>query len=260
MPLADEVEERRTEALHERLRETLENGSYRRQDAAIDRLLEAGHSPTDIASALLHLLAGGGGDDAPKASAPANNNAPNSRDRDRDQDRPRDREREMEPERRPFAAPATREPRRPEPRAMENRVGAGSDGSRDDHAPDASLEDVLSTTAPHRRTAAPSETGPRGRNKFERGQSRFLAPVSHEPGMVRLVFNVGEGHGIRPGDIVGVIAGVTGLGKEVVGAINILPKQALVDVSEEAHGEIIEKLNGIRFKGRRLLVDLGRET
>ena len=57
--------------------------------------------------------------------------------------------------------------------------------------------------------------------------------MSHEPGKVRLVFNVGEVHNIRPGDIVGVIAGVTGLGKEVVGAINILPKQSLVDVTEE---------------------------
>ena len=73
--------------------------------------------------------------------------------------------------------------------------------------------------------------------------------------MTRLVFNVGEKHDIRPGDIVGVVAGVTGLGKEVVGAIRILPKQALVDIASDHEAEVREKLNGIRFKGRKLLVD-----
>ena len=62
VPSLDEVEERRTEALFERLRETLEEGKYRRWDAALDRFLEAGHSPTDIASALVHLLSTAGPD------------------------------------------------------------------------------------------------------------------------------------------------------------------------------------------------------
>ena len=73
--------------------------------------------------------------------------------------------------------------------------------------------------------------------------------------MTRLVFNVGEKHDIRPGDIVGVVAGVTGLGKEIVGAINILPRQALVDVNTAHEATVREKLNGIRFKGHKLLVE-----
>jgi ATP-dependent RNA helicase DeaD len=74
------------------------------------------------------------------------------------------------------------------------------------------------------------------------------------------VFNVGEQHGIRPGDLVGVIAGVTRLGKEVIGAIHILPRQSLVDVAEEHESAVRERLSGIRFKGRKLNVDLGREA
>src|SRR6185436_12876516 len=65
VPSAEEVEEKRTNAFLETLRETLEKGEYKRQDGLIDQLLEAGHSPTDIASALLHLLGG----DKPAAQA-----------------------------------------------------------------------------------------------------------------------------------------------------------------------------------------------
>src|SRR5882757_7895553 len=58
VPSAEEVEEKRTNAFLETLRETLEKGEFKRQDVLIDQLLEAGYSPTDIASALLHLLGG----------------------------------------------------------------------------------------------------------------------------------------------------------------------------------------------------------
>jgi ATP-dependent RNA helicase DeaD len=69
VPTVDEVEERKTEALFERLRDTLAGGAYKRMDAALDRLLEAGHSPTDIASALIHLL-------SPNQQQPGPNSAP----------------------------------------------------------------------------------------------------------------------------------------------------------------------------------------
>ena len=58
VPSAEEVEEKRTSAFVENLREVLEKGEYKRQDELIDQLLGAGHSATDIASALLHLLGG----------------------------------------------------------------------------------------------------------------------------------------------------------------------------------------------------------
>ena len=47
-----------------------------------------------------------------------------------------------------------------------------------------------------------------------------------------------------------------GLPKEVVGLIHLLPQQSLVDVAQEHEEEIREKLTGIRFKGRKLFVEL----
>ncbi|MBE7213237.1 MAG: DEAD/DEAH box helicase, partial [Gluconacetobacter diazotrophicus] len=193
----DEVEERRTEALFERVRETLEAGAYRRRDEAVDRWLEAGHSPTDIASALIHLLSDGG-DNKPADAAPT---------------------RPPEPE----PLPVPEEEDEPE-----------------------TLDDALS-----QKPYAPK--GPARRNLRPDG---LPAPVSHEKGMTRLVINVGQKYNVRPGDIVGVIAGVTRLPKEVVGLIHILPRQSLVDVASEHEEEVREKLTGVRFKGRKLLVEL----
>jgi ATP-dependent RNA helicase DeaD len=56
VPTLDEVAEKLTTAFAESLRETLEKAGYKRYDAQIDQLLDAGYSPTDIASALMHML------------------------------------------------------------------------------------------------------------------------------------------------------------------------------------------------------------
>ena len=81
--------------------------------------------------------------------------------------------------------------------------------------------------------------------------------TSHEPGMIRLSLNVGSQHKINPGDVVGVILGTTRLTKECVGAIRMLPKMTLVDVSEDRANLVLKKLNGIRFKGRKLAARIG---
>ena len=66
VPSAEEVEEKRANIFVETLRETLEKGEFKRHDAMIDRLLDQGHTPTDIASALIHLLNG----DKPRPTEP----------------------------------------------------------------------------------------------------------------------------------------------------------------------------------------------
>ncbi len=60
VPSLDQVEEARANLFFERLRSTLDQGTYKKQDRLIDRLLEQGYPSTDICSALIHLLQGGG--------------------------------------------------------------------------------------------------------------------------------------------------------------------------------------------------------
>jgi ATP-dependent RNA helicase DeaD len=55
VPTLEQVEARRADVFFDTLRTTLEEGAFPKQEAMIDRLLDQGHAPTDIISALLHL-------------------------------------------------------------------------------------------------------------------------------------------------------------------------------------------------------------
>ncbi|MDQ3199978.1 MAG: DEAD/DEAH box helicase [Verrucomicrobiota bacterium] len=98
------------------------------------------------------------------------------------------------------------------------------------------------------RPPLPAQSGPRE----EAGM------VSHEPGMVRLAFNAGRAHSVQPGDFVGVIAGVTAIPKGEIGAIHLQATKTLVDVAEARIPLVLKKLNGIQFKGRKLLVRIAK--
>ena len=201
IPSAEEVEGKRASAFAEALRETLEKGEYKRHDELLDRLLEQNYSPTDIASALIHLL----GEDKAHGT-------------------------EAIPEDRRAHRPAHDDPSRlrPDPAARERR-----ERGRDDYE------------RPRR---------PRRERAEHSGPREEAGAVSHEPGMVRLSFNVGRAHAVQPGDFVGVIAGVTAIPKSEIGAIHLQATKTLVDIAEPRVALLLKKLNGIQFKGRKLLV------
>ena len=56
IPTLEEVEGRKANKVFSQVRNLLESGGFKRHDAFVDRLLDAGHTPTDIASALFSLL------------------------------------------------------------------------------------------------------------------------------------------------------------------------------------------------------------
>jgi ATP-dependent RNA helicase DeaD len=61
VPNLDQLEEKATGRLVDQLRATLAAGEYPKQDELLNQLSEAGHSPGEVAAALLHLLAQEGG-------------------------------------------------------------------------------------------------------------------------------------------------------------------------------------------------------
>ena len=69
LPTTGEIGEKRTDALLERVRQTIESGSARAQMVHVDRLLEEGADSTEVAAALFHIL-GGGGEPAALATQP----------------------------------------------------------------------------------------------------------------------------------------------------------------------------------------------
>jgi ATP-dependent RNA helicase DeaD len=64
VPSLEVVEEKRTNAFFERIRNTLQKGEFQKETRIVDRLLEQGFSSTDIACALVHQLRN---EEAPRA-------------------------------------------------------------------------------------------------------------------------------------------------------------------------------------------------
>lgn len=56
IPSLEDVEGRKADKVFNQVRNLLEAGDFKRHDALVDRLLDAGHTPTDISSALFTLL------------------------------------------------------------------------------------------------------------------------------------------------------------------------------------------------------------
>jgi len=94
IPSAEEVEGKRATAFAGALRETLEKGEYKRHDELLDRLLEQNYSPTDIASALIHLL---GEDKSREAEAIPEDRRPHRLAPDHDPARDRSHRRDSDP-------------------------------------------------------------------------------------------------------------------------------------------------------------------
>ena len=73
LPSAEAVESRRSDALFDKLRGTLEAGEFSRRVPLVERLLEQGYTPTEVAAAILHHFA------PPAAARSAADDAPPSR-------------------------------------------------------------------------------------------------------------------------------------------------------------------------------------
>ncbi|OGS07800.1 MAG: ATP-dependent RNA helicase, partial [Elusimicrobia bacterium RIFOXYA1_FULL_47_7] len=66
-----------------------------------------------------------------------------------------------------------------------------------------------------------------------------FAENSAEPGMVKLQLNLGKAHNVRPGDIVGAIAGETGLPGKMIGHIDIYERHTFIDIPKEEANNVI---------------------
>jgi ATP-dependent RNA helicase DeaD len=69
----------------------------------------------------------------------------------------------------------------------------------------------------------------------------------------RLYFPIGRGERVKPGDLVGAIAGETSLSGRDIGAIEITEKFSLVEVPESAVDEVIHAIKKTTIKGKKVV-------
>jgi ATP-dependent RNA helicase DeaD len=72
--------------------------------------------------------------------------------------------------------------------------------------------------------------------------------------MARLSFNVGKDHKVAAKDIVGAIAGETGLPGKVIGKIDIRSRFTIVEISAEYAHDVLSMMNGRYIKGSKLSI------
>jgi ATP-dependent RNA helicase DeaD len=81
------------------------------------------------------------------------------------------------------------------------------------------------------RSDKPTQGWPKSNNGHDKKNKNNKR--SSEDGMVRLWMNLGNTNGIRPGDVVGAIAGESGIPGNAIGAIDIRSDHTFVDVMEQ---------------------------
>jgi ATP-dependent RNA helicase DeaD len=78
---------------------------------------------------------------------------------------------------------------------------------------------------------------------------------SAEPGMTRLFINVGRKDNAKPGDIVGAIAGETGLKGKLIGSIDVHEMYTFVEVPKAHARDVIRLMRNVRIKGRAVNIE-----
>jgi ATP-dependent RNA helicase DeaD len=77
--------------------------------------------------------------------------------------------------------------------------------------------------------------------------------------MVRLFVGAGRRAGIRPGDLVGAIAGESGLESRAIGAIEINDAFSLVEVPDDRADEVVTALRKTKLRGLKVTVRRERD-
>ena len=109
------------------------------------------------------------------------------------------------------------------------------------------------------RSDRPARLGDRDRDRGDRGGDRGERrerPVRSTEGTTRLFINVGKSQNVRPGDIVGAIAGETGLKGSSIGQIDIFDRYTFVNVPNEKAQDVIKIMNNNTIKGLQINVEV----
>ncbi len=73
-----------------------------------------------------------------------------------------------------------------------------------------------------------------------------------EISMTRLLVSAGTDHKVKPGDILGAIAGESGLPGRLIGSINMYDQYSIVEVPEDCAEEVLHSMRRVRIRGRHI--------
>jgi ATP-dependent RNA helicase DeaD len=91
--------------------------------------------------------------------------------------------------------------------------------------------------------------------KNEESEYVDFGDTGAEAGMVRLFINLGKKQNVRPGDILGAIAGETGMPGKLIGSIDMYDKYTFVEVPREYAADVIQVMKTAKVKGKSINIE-----
>ena len=92
-------------------------------------------------------------------------------------------------------------------------------------------------------------------NKDDEKISEDFGDTGAEAGMVRLFINLGKNQRVKPGDILGAIAGETGMPGKLIGSIDMYDKYTFVEVPREYASDVIQVMKTAKIKGKSINIE-----
>jgi len=236
IPTLEQVEGTRTDLLFESVREVLEAGKFSDHEVHVDRLLEAGHTATDIASALFSLLYQSQSREGQEIIEDRPHHQRNERQRG---GRERGGERREKRERR-------------NSRSNDDERPFGRDNHRERERPPRRERREVEPPRAHDHASPPGER--RERPAHDRSQQHS----GGDGDMVKLFVTAGKVGGLRPGDLAGMIYREAEIPDGAVGRIALFPKHSTVDIRADVADKVIDRCKNSTLRGRPFRIDYDR--
>jgi ATP-dependent RNA helicase DeaD len=114
-------------------------------------------------------------------------------------------------------------------------------------------EDIIDTREPRSLDDLESLYGGGNRARGGRnGNSRGGRNDSSREDMARLFINIGKNQNVKPGDILGAIAGESGMPGKMVGSIDMYDKYTFVEVPRESADTVLQAMKDVKIKGKNI--------
>lgn len=94
--------------------------------------------------------------------------------------------------------------------------------------------------------------GGKSMGRGSKGNGSGSGSRGRDANMARLFINVGKNQAVRPGDILGAIAGESGMPGNMVGSIDMFDKYTFVEVPREQADAVLEAMKNVKIKGKNI--------
>lgn len=126
-------------------------------------------------------------------------------------------------------------------------------------------EDIAEESRPLRdlddlgRRSGRNDRNDRGRGRRRRDDDEYVDRKTARSGMTKLFINLGKNQNIKPGDILGAIAGESGLAGRLVGSIDMYDKYTFVEVPRDQADMVMDAMNRVKIKGKSIHVEMANK-